>query len=165
MRLIGESGEQLGVVPLTEALRIARESNTDLVEVAPTADPPVCRLMDYGKFKFEQSKKDRDSRKHQRQVEVRQVRMRPVTDVHDIAIKTRVTEKLLSEGHKVKIEVRFRGREMSHPEVAKAVLEQVATALSEVAHVEASPVLSGRSMSILLSPSPPKTVKEKRESS
>lgn len=149
----------------TEALRIAREGNTDLVEVAPTADPPVCRLMDYGKFKFEQSKKDRDGRKHQKQVEVRQVRLRPGTGTHDIALKTRMTEKLLAEGHKVKISVVFRGREMSHPEMARDVLSKMMGALSSVANVETSPELSGRFMSILLSPAPQKLVKEKKESS
>lgn len=143
-----------------EALRIAREAGVDLVEVSPTAVPPVCRLMDYGRFKYEQQKKERDSRKTHKQVEIREVRLRPKTNEHDIDTKTRVASKLLGEGDKVKVSVVFRGREMQHPDVAKGILARVVESLKDEANVEVSPVMEGRSMSVLLAPAPKKQTKE-----
>ena len=152
MRLIGESGEQLGVVPLIQALQIANERDLDLVEVAPNVNPPVCRLLDYGKFRYEQAKKERQARKRQRAIEVSQIRLRPRTDVHDVESKVRLAEKLLGKGNKVKILVIFRGREIVHPELGKEVLERVAQSLGGIAQVERPLLLEGRNMSLILAP-------------
>ncbi|MCC7194011.1 MAG: translation initiation factor IF-3, partial [Gemmatimonadaceae bacterium] len=117
MRLIDENNEQLGVVPLFQALQLARERGLDLVEVAPNAVPPVCRILDYGKFRYEQSKKEREARKHQHTMEMREIRMKAKIDDHDVDFKTRTVEKLLKEGDKVKVTVVFRGRELVHPQI------------------------------------------------
>lgn len=164
MRLIGEMGEQLGIMPTIEAIRIATEKGVDLVEVSPTAVPPVCRLMDYGRFKYEQAKKERDSRKHRHTIEIREVRMRPKTNEHDIDTKTRVASKLLSEGDKVKVSVVFRGREMAHPDIARGILERVVGSLKDEANVEVAAQMEGRSMSVLLAPAPVKKQKVVAES-
>lgn len=137
-----------------EALQLARERGFDLVEVAPTADPPVCRLLDYGKFKYEQSKRDREARKHQKQVVLREVRMKPKIDDHDIAFKTRTTEKLLREGDKVKVSVMFRGREVTHPQIGAQLLDRVYKQVKDIAVVEKQPSLEGRFMTMILTPGP-----------
>ncbi len=152
MRLIGESGEQLGVLPLAEAVGLAQEQDLDLVEVAANAVPPVCRLLDYGKFRYEQSKKERESRKTHKNVELREVRMRPRIDEHDIAFKSRTIKKFLEEGHKVKMSVLFRGREITHPELAMKLLRRVAESLQDQAKLEKAPSLEGRSMTMVLAP-------------
>jgi translation initiation factor IF-3 len=140
------------VVPITEALQIARTHGTDLVEVAPTALPPVCRLMDYGKFLYERSKREREARKAQKQTEVKEIRLRPKTGEHDIAYKLRDARRFLQKGAKVKIRIRFRGREITHPEVAKELLDRVAEDLSDVAVVEQAGEMEGRTMLMILGP-------------
>lgn len=150
VRVIGDNGEQFGVVPVFEALRMAQERGVDLVEVAPTALPPVCRLLDYGKYKFEQDKKEREARKNQKVALLKEVRMGPATDEHDIDFKSRTIQKFLEEGDKVKVTVRFKGRQMAHPQLGRHVLDQIAGKLQGVATVERPPVLEGRAMSMIL---------------
>jgi translation initiation factor IF-3 len=152
VRLIDEEGAQIGVVPITEAIRIARTRGTDLVEVAPNAVPPVCRLMDYGKFLYERSKREREARKAQKQTEVKEIRLRPKTGEHDIAYKIRDARRFLQKGAKVKIRIRFRGREITHPEVAKELLDRVAGDLSDVAVIEQAGEMEGRTMLMILGP-------------
>lgn len=153
MRLIGETGEQLGVMPLFKAREVARERGYDLVEVAPQSVPPVCRLLDYGKFKYEQTKKEREARKRQKSVFLREVRLRPKIGEHDIEFKTRIIQKLLNEGDKVKVSILFRGREITHPELGKELLDRVAKELGEKATVERAPIMDARRMIMILSPS------------
>ena len=152
MRLIGETGEQLGVMPASKALEIARERDYDLVEVAPQSVPPVCRLLDYGKFKYEQTKKEHEARKKQKSVFLREVRFRPKIGEHDIEFKMRTIKKLLAQGDKVKVSVLFRGREITHPELGKELLARVAQELSEAAAVERAPEMDGRRMIMILAP-------------
>jgi translation initiation factor IF-3 len=152
VRLIDENGEQLGVQPTPDALRIARERGLDLVEVAPMATPPVCRLMDYGRFKYEQTKKERDARKHATKVELKEVRLRPKTDEHDIAFKTRNVQRFLEEGDKVKVTLLFRGREMAHPQIGRSILENVAEQVRSLGQVERMPLMEGRAMTMIISP-------------
>jgi len=151
VRLIGEKGEQLGVMPLSQALEIARKRNLDLVEVAATAEPPVCRLLDYGKYKYEQAKKEREARRSQKVSLLREVRLRPKIDSHDFEAKARTANKLLARGDKVKVTVRFRGREITHPEIGWRLLQRMSESLKEMAVVERQPLLEGRSMFIILS--------------
>jgi len=166
VRVIGDTGEQLGVMPVRDAVQIAQEKGTDLVEVAPTAQPPVCRLMDYGKFKYEQAKKEREAHKKQATVDLRQVRMRPKTSSHDRDFKTALVGKLLDKGNKVKVLVLFRGREITHPQLGKELLDGVAAALADRANVERHASMEGRSMYMILAPQAlkkepkPKTEKE-----
>lgn len=163
VRVIGDSGEQLGVMPVLEALKLARERETDLVEVAPNAQPPVCRMLDYGKFKYEQARKEREAHKRQTVVSVRQVRLRPKTSEHDLQFKTAQAAKLLDKGSKVKLLVLFRGREISHPQLGKEVLDKVAGGLAAKASVERPTMMEGRSMSMILSPTSVKKSKPKTE--
>ncbi len=161
--MIGDAGEQLGVIPTAEAINIARERDLDLVEVAPMAEPPVCRMLDYGKFKYEQAKKEREAHKRQATVNLRQVRFRPKTGKHDLAFKVAQVEKLLDKGNKVKVIVLFRGREISHPQLGKSLLDDVAKALAEQALVERPVAMEGRSMNMILTPQAKKPKKEKTE--
>lgn len=140
-------------MPRAEALEIARQRGYDLVEVAPTSVPPVCRLLDYGKFKYEQTKKAREARKKQKAVLLREVRLRPKIGQHDMEFKTRIIRKLLGEGDKVKVRVLFRGRERTHPELAREMLDRVAKEMEEIATVERAPEMEVRSMSMILAPS------------
>jgi translation initiation factor IF-3 len=135
VRLIGEQGEQLGVVPSSQALQIAREHELDLVEVAPTASPPVCKIIDYGKYKYEQAKKERKAKKGQKVGLLREVRLRPKIEEHDLQGKIKITRKLLGEGNKVKVRVRFRGRERVYPEMGMKVLQKLTESLKDVAMV------------------------------
>jgi translation initiation factor IF-3 len=135
---------------LEDAIRRAEESGLDLIEVAATADPPVCRIADLGKFKFEQDKRARDSKKNQHVSEVKEVRLRPRTDDHDLQVRVRAARRFLEEGHKVKVEVRFRGREATHPEVARDQIQRIAQGVSDIAIVERAPSLEGRSMFAIL---------------
>lgn len=150
--MIDENNAQLGVLPTYQALGLARERGLDLVEVAPTAVPPVCRILDFGKFKYEQSKKEREARKNQHTVELREVRMRPKIDDHDIDFKTRNVEKLLRDGDKVKVTIMFRGRELVHPNIGRGILDRVYDKVKEVALVEKPPSLEGRNMTMILAP-------------
>jgi len=152
VRLIGEQGEQLGVVGIARALEIARQGDLDLVEVAPTAVPPVCRVMDYGRFRYEQNRKDRDAKKSQRPQVLREVRMRPRIDDHDIDFKTRIARKFLEQGDKVKITIMYRGREMAHPELGANLLRRVVEILQDVSKIERTPEMEGRRLSIIVSP-------------
>ncbi|KEO81119.1 translation initiation factor IF-3 [Tumebacillus flagellatus] len=152
VRLIDSNGDQLGIKSLREALQIAVDKNLDLVNVAPTAKPPVCRIMDYGKFRYEQSKKEKEARKNQKIVSIKEVRMTPNIEEHDFQTKLRNTVKFLKEGDKVKASVRFRGREITHTEIGQRVLNRLAEECAEIATVERHPKLEGRSMIIILSP-------------
>ena len=152
VRLIDENGEQLGVLPTPEAMRVARERGMDLVEVAPMSAPPVCRLMDYGRFKYEQTKKERDAKKHSTKVELKEVRLRPKTDDHDIDFKTKNVLRFLKEGDKVKVTLMFRGREMAHPQIGRTILEGVAEAVRDLGQVERMPLMEGRTMTMIISP-------------
>ena len=154
VRLIDEEGQVIGVMSSAQALAIARERNLDLVEVSPMAVPPVCRLMDYGRFKYEQQKKESEARKRQKTSELKEIRMRPKTDDHDLAVKVRKVEEFLGEGDKVKVGVIFRGREMAHPDLGRRLLEQVIADLKNVAAVERPPMLEGRMMSMIVTRAP-----------
>jgi translation initiation factor IF-3 len=153
--LIGAAGENVGVVSIDDALRMAREAELDLVEVAPTADPPVCRVMDFGKFVYERAKKEREARKAQTKIEVKEIRLRPKTNEHHREFKVRDARKWLAEGNKVKVRIRFRGREISYPEIALNDLKEVAESLADVAIVEQPPALEGRTMLMVLAPGKP----------
>ena len=152
VRLVRD-GEQLGIVSIAEANKIADEANLDLVEIAPNADPPVVRVMDYGKFKYEQSKRDREARRGSKQVELREVRMRVKIGKHDRDFKIRTARKLLGGGDKVKVSVMFRAREITHPEVARELLDGFAAELEDIASIERRPGLEGRFMTMTLDPS------------
>jgi translation initiation factor IF-3 len=152
VRLIGEEGDQLGIFPLREALAIAREQNLDLVEVAPQADPPVCRLLDYGKYAYERARRAREARKAQKPVEIKEIRLRPKTGEHDINFKVDRMRSFLKEGFKVRVRVLFRGREITYPEIAQQMLMKIATGLNDVAVVENQPRMEGRSMYMVLAP-------------
>ena len=150
VRVIDADGQQIGVMPIDDAVRRAEEAGLDLIEVAPTAEPPVCRIADFGKFKFEQEKRARDAKKSQHVSEVKEVRLRPRTDEHDLQVRVRAARRFLEEGHKVKVEVRFRGREASHPEVAREQIGRIAAGVADIAVVERAPSLEGRSMFAIL---------------
>ena len=149
----------MGVISFPDAMTLAREAGLDLVEVDANGNPPVCRILDYGKWKYEQAKKERDARKHQRGTMIHEVRMRPRTGQHDIDLKVRTAERLLAEGDKVKLSVMFRGREMSHPEIGHEVLGRALEQLREVAGVERPPGMEGRFLSVILTPAVKKPVK------
>ncbi len=162
VRLVGEKGEQLGIMPIDRAREIARSHNLDLVEVAATAVPPVCRLLDYGKYKYEQAKKEREARKSQKVVLVREVRLRPKISDHDFESKARLTRKLLDGGDKVRVVVLFRGREISHPELGLRLLQRMAESLKGVASVEGQPFMDGRRMNVVLAPVAAQKTKEEK---
>jgi translation initiation factor IF-3 len=152
VRLIGPDGGNVGVVPIEEALRVAQEADLDLVEVAPNSDPPVCRVLDYGKFLYEKAKKDREARKAQTKVEIKEVRLRPKTSEHHRSFKVRDARRWLTEGKKVRVRIRFRGREIHYPEIALQDLQGIAEELSDVGVIEQAPMMEGRTMLMMLSP-------------
>jgi len=152
VRLIDEDGKQLGVLPIAEALERAQKRDVDLVEVASDANPPVCRLMDYGRYLYERTKKERESRKTSKQVEVKEIRLRPKIGEHDLKYKIKSMRKFLEDGAKVRVRIRFRGREITHPEVARALLERVHGDLGDVAQVELAPKMDGRTLIMILAP-------------
>ena len=152
MLLIGAEGEQLGVKPLPEALSIARAGELDLVEVAPNANPPVCRLMDYKRYEYEQQQRRKESRRKTTQVVIKEMKFRPKIDVHDYTTKMRHVERFLAEGNKVKLTIMFRGREMAHPELGLRILERIADEVGEIAMVESAPRQDGRNMTMVLHP-------------
>lgn len=159
VRLIGADGENVGVVSIEEATRLAREAELDLVEVAPNADPPVCRVMDFGKFVYERAKKDREARRAQTKIEVKEIRLRPKTNEHHRDLKVRDARRWLISGMKVKVRVRFRGREITYPEIALNDLKEIAEELAEISIIEQTPALEGRTMLMILAPG--KTPKKK----
>lgn len=152
IRLIGSTGEQLGIMPAAQAQRIADEQGLDLVKISPQATPPVCKLMDYGKFRFEQGKREKEAKKNQHVVEIKEIRMSPGIDVGDFNTKLKNAQKFLADGNRVKVSVRFRGREMAHTDIGKDLLVRFAEQCAEVATLDKEPKLEGRSMSIFLSP-------------
>jgi translation initiation factor IF-3 len=152
VRLIDDEGNQVGIIATRDALEMARQKGLDLVEVAPNAVPPVCRLMDYGKFRYEQSRKERESRKNQHVVELKEVRIRPKIDDHDLETKGRQAAKFLDHGDKVKLTVLFRGREMAHPDIGKGLLDQLLELLKTHGTVEQTPRLEGRAMTAIMNP-------------
>jgi translation initiation factor IF-3 len=152
VRVIGEDGSQLGIMPVEEALETAEEEGLDLVEVAPDSRPPVVRIMDYGKYKYEQARKARQARKKQHNVQLKEVKFRPGIEAHDLEFKLRHARRFLEEGNKVKATMMFRGRQMAHPELGREVLEEVAAELKDVSKVESRPKLEGRNMVMVLAP-------------
>ena len=154
VRLIGDQGEQLGIMSVVDALRIATEHELDLVKIAPGSNPPVCKIMDYGKFRFEQAKKEKEAKKNQRVIEIKEIRMSPGIDTNDFNTKLKNAQKFLNDGDRVKVSVRFRGREMAHTEIGADLLKDFAAKCAEIANMDKTPKLEGRSMSMFLSPKP-----------
>ena len=152
VRLIGSDGAMLGIMSSEQALALAEEQDLDLVKISPNADPPVCKIMDYSKFRFDQLKKEKEARKNQRVVEIKEIRMSPGIDTNDFNVKLRSAMKFLREGNRVKVTVRFRGREMAHTNIGEDLLLQFGQSCAEVANMEKNPKLDGRHMSIFLSP-------------
>lgn len=152
MLLIGSDGINVGVVPIKEARRIAQEADLDLVEVAPNADPPVCRVMDYGKFLYERTKKEREARRAQTKIEVKEIRLRPKTNVHHRSFKVRDARRWLEDGMKVKVRIRFRGREIDYVNLALQDLKEVAEELADVGVIEQPPAMEGRSVLMVMAP-------------
>ena len=152
IRLINEQNEQVGIVPTLEALRMARETGFDLVEVSPMEKPPVCRIMDYGKYKYELSKKDHQSRRHQKSTQVKEIKLRPRTDKHELEIKVRQIKGFLEEGNKTKVVLTYRGREMANQEMGRAVMHSVIAELAEIGTIEYAPRMEGRSLIMIVAP-------------
>ena len=152
IRLIGADGENVGVVHPAKAMDLAAEAGLDLVEISPNADPPVCKIMDFGKFKYEQQKRESEARKKQKTIEVKEVKFRPNTDTHDYDVKMRNVVRFLENGDKVKVTLRFRGREMAHQELGRDLLERVATDVEEIGKVENMPKMEGRQMVMMIGP-------------
>jgi translation initiation factor IF-3 len=150
--VINPEGEQLGVLPIEEALRLAGEYELDLVEVSSKSDPPVCRLMDYGKFKYQQRKKAQQAKKRQALIQIKEVKLRPKTDLHDLQFKVRHIERFLKEGLKTKVTLVFRGRELAHPEIGRRLLDRVSEEVTEWGVIEQEPKFEGRTMVMMLSP-------------
>ena len=150
--MIGAEGDQLGIMTSAAALALAEEKNLDLVKIAPNAVPPVCKIMDYGKFRFEQLKKEKEAKKNQKVVEVKEIRMSPSIDTNDFNTKVKNAQKFLTEGNRVKVSVRFRGREMAHTEIGRELLKKFAEQCAEVATMDKAAKLEGRNMSMFLSP-------------
>ena len=150
IRLIGSQGEQIGVMNSKEALRMAREEELDLVLIAPNANPPVCKIIDYGKYRYEMARKEKEARKKQKTVEIKEVRLSPNIDSNDLNTKINAARKFITKGDKVKVSLRFRGREMAHVQNSKHILDDFAEALSEIATVEKAPKMEGRSMTMVL---------------
>jgi translation initiation factor IF-3 len=155
VRLIGPQNENIGVVSIQKALEIARDADLDLVEVAPNSEPPVCRVMDFGKFLFEKTKKEREARKAQTKIEVKEIRLRPKTNEHHRGFKTQDARRWLLAGNKVRVTIRFRGREITYPEIALEDLREIAEELSDIATIEQAPNMEGRTMGMVLIPSKP----------
>jgi translation initiation factor IF-3 len=152
VRVIGPEGEQLGILPTPDALKKSQDLGFDLVEVAPTSQPPVCRIMDFGKYKYELQKKEHQSRRHQKSTQVKEIKLRPRTDKHDLEIKIRQIKDFLAEGNKTKVTVTFRGREMANQEMGRTMMNTVVQQLTEVATIEYSPRMEGRSLIMIVAP-------------
>lgn len=156
IRVIDSDGSQLGIMPSRKAMELAEQKNLDLVKIAPQATPPVCKIIDYGKYRFEQSKREKEQRKNQRVVEIKEVRLSLNIDTHDFETKKNHAARFISEGNKVKASIRFRGREMGHPELGTEIMKRFAEAMEDVANVERQPKLEGRTMLMFLAPKPTK---------
>ena len=150
VRLISQNGEQLGIMSAREAMKIAMEAELDLVKIAPGAKPPVCKIIDYGKYKYEQTRKEKEAKKKQKTVEIKEVRLSPNIDTNDLNTKVNNARKFISKGNKVKVTLRFRGREMAHVQQSRHILDDFAELLSDIASVEKAPKLEGRNMSMVL---------------
>ncbi len=150
VRVIGEDGEQLGIMSAREALQLAEEAGVDLVKIAPTAKPPVCKIVDYGKFKYEQTRKEKEAKKKQKVIEIKEIRLSPNIDTNDLNTKVNAARKFLSKGDRVKVTLRFRGREMAHMASSKHILDDFAQALADVCVIEKAPKVEGRSMTMFL---------------
>ncbi len=162
VRLIGPDGGNVGVVPIRQALQIARDAELDLVEVSPGADPPVCRVMDFGKFIYERAKKEREAKKAQTKIEVKEIRLRPKTNEAHRGFKVEDARRWLLQGHKVRVTIRFRGREMDYPEIALEDLKEIAESLADISTIEQAPMMEGRTMLVVLAPGKP-TAKKKEK--
>ncbi|MEO3427596.1 translation initiation factor IF-3 [Pelagibius sp. CAU 1746] len=152
VRLVDQDGEQVGVVTIADALRRAEDAGLDLMEVSPNADPPVCKILDYGRFRYEAQKKKNEARKKQKVIEVKEIKMRPNIDTHDYEVKMRAIHRFIDEGDKVKVTMRFRGREMVHQDLGKQVLDRVREEMEEKAKVEQFPKIEGRQMTMVMAP-------------
>jgi len=150
VRLIGQDGEQLGVMPITEAMKLAREAELDLVKIAPTAKPPVCKIIDYGKYRYEQARKEKEAKKKQKTIEIKEVRLSPNIDENDLNTKVNAARKFIEKGNKVKVTLRFRGREMAHVQSSKQILDVFSERMADVAVVDKAPKMEGRSMTMFL---------------
>lgn len=160
MRVIGAAGENLGVLPVRQAILAARDAELDLVEVSPNAAPPVCRIMDFGKFLFEREKKEREAKKAQTKIEIKEIRLRPKTNEHHRGFKVEDARRWILEGHKVRVTIKFRGREMDYPEIALEDLREIAQSLSDVAVIEQPPMFEGRTMLVVMAPGKNKAAKK-----
>ena len=156
VRVIGSDGEQLGIMSGREAQQLAYEKHLDLVEIAPTAKPPVCRIMDYGKYRYEQQKREKESRKKQKTFDIKEVKLRPGIEEHDFNVKFKNAVRFLEDGDKVKVTIMFRGRELSHPELGEVLLNKMAAQLKEMAVVERQPKLEGKNLIMIVAPKPSK---------
>jgi len=154
VRVIGAAGQMLGVMTVREALRLAQENNLDLVEVNPKAEPPVCKVMDFGKFKYEEKKKAREAKRKQTFVDIKEIKLRPKTDDHDLSFKMRAARRFVEAGNKVKFVVRFRGREIAHPQQAEMQLKWLLEQLEDLVNVESRPMMEGRTMTVMVNPKP-----------
>ena len=162
VRLIDADGNQLGIVNGRDAQEKALDAGLDLVKIAPTASPPVCRIMDYGRYRFEQSKRNKEAKRHQHIVEVKGVELSPNIDIHDVNVKMRAAQRFLKEGNKLKVFIRFRGRQMAHPKLGEEQMHKFAELLTDMAVVDKSPKLDGRIMTMFMSPKPEPKVKEQK---
>jgi len=162
VRLIGPAGENVGVVPIKQALQIARNADLDLVEVSPNASPPVCRVMDFGKFIYERAKKDREAKKAQTKIEIKEIRLRPKTNAAHRGFKVDDARRWLQQGHKVRVTIKFRGREMDYPEIALEDLKEIAQDLADVSTIEQAPQMEGRTMLVVLAPTKPGSKKKEK---
>lgn len=160
IRVISDDGEQLGIMSASQALKIAESKNLDLVKIAPTAKPPVCKIMDYGKYRFEQAKREKEAKKNQRVMEVKEIRMSPSIGENDLQTKLKAALKFLADGDRVKVSIRFRGREMAHTNLGEQILRDFADKCSELANLDKQPKLEGRNMSMFLSPKSAQAVKK-----
>ena len=154
VRVIGQDGEQLGIMATSAALALAEEKQLDLVKIAPQAKPPVCKIMDYGKYRFEQSKREREMRKNQKVIVIKEVQLSATIEEHDIDVKFRAADKFLKDGNKVKVSIRFRGRQIAHSEIGLDVMKDFAERCKDVAVVERKPLMEGRNMTMILAPKP-----------
>ena len=154
VRVIDDEGQPIGIMPARDALTLAQEKGLDLIEVAPQAQPPVCRIMDYGKYKYEQGKREREQHKKSRQQEIKGIKMRPVTQEHDFQVRVKHTQEFLEKGDKVKVTIQFKAREITHPEIARKLMDKMIVAIGDHAIIEKPPSLEGKMLTLILSPKP-----------